>query len=192
VAVRCRGFGRSSPRVFQPLPLPKADPDVFTVALVPLDNDENGQMEHDLVEGLREVQGIDVRVFRRPPISDANLKAGHELARKYLRQSGVQILLWGTVITASGKEVPKLYWTTSEATDPAKTSGRYPLTEDNLNLPAIFISDLAQVLRLLVATQSAEFYADEGQFVAGRLAPFIGKVRRLRAQPRDKDGARKI
>jgi hypothetical protein len=52
------------------LPLPKVDPDVFTVALVPLDNDESGQMKHDLVEGLREVPGIDVRVFSRPPISD--------------------------------------------------------------------------------------------------------------------------
>jgi tetratricopeptide (TPR) repeat protein len=136
-------------------------------------------MEHALVEGLREVHGIDVRVFSRPPISDANVKAGHELARKYLRQSGAQILLWGTVITAPGKNVPKLYWTTSGTTNPAKLPGRYPLTENDLNLPVVFISDLAQVLRLLVATQSADFYAEEGRFVADRLAPFIEKVRHL-------------
>lgn len=160
------------------LPLPQADPNTFTVAIVHLDNDESRQIERDIVEGLREVKGIDVRDFNRPAISDSDVKAGHELAHKYLEESGAQVLIWGKVITAPGKSVPKLYWTVSGNTRTAKESGRYPLTED-LSLPPIFVSDLANVLRLLVVTQSVGFSTQEGHFVADQLTPFIQDVQRL-------------
>ena len=167
-----------SSTVSEHMPLPKADPNVFTVGIVPLDNDEKGQMEHDIAEGLDEVKGIDVREFNRQLISDRDVKAGHELAHKYLKQSGAEVLIWGTVLRNSGKSVPKLYWTVSGAASAAKESGHYPLTED-LSLPPIFVGDLVNVLRLLVATQSTGFSAQEGHFVSNQLAPFIERVRHL-------------
>lgn len=67
------------------LPLPKANPTVFTVAILPLENDDHGQIEHDIVEGLKEVQGIDVLEFSRQPISDSDVSAGFALGHEYLK-----------------------------------------------------------------------------------------------------------
>jgi hypothetical protein len=50
---------------------------------------------------------------------------------------------------------------------------------DNLSLPPVFQSDLSDILRLLVVTQSSAFNAEEGHFVADRLRPFIERVRHL-------------
>ncbi len=60
-------------------PLPRANPNVFTVALVPLDNDQNGpngkpEMESDIVDALRPVQGIAILKFNRPSISDDDVE----------------------------------------------------------------------------------------------------------------------
>jgi hypothetical protein len=156
-------------------PLPKANPNVFTVALVHLENDEKGQMESNIVDALGDVKGIAVLDFNRPPISDDDRK---KVTQKYLTESGAQVLIWGKVITISGKSVPKLYWTVAEHVHPAKESGRYFLRED-LSLPPVFMSDLANVLGLLVVTQSLGFSSREGHFIADQLAPFIEKVKQL-------------
>ena len=88
------------------------------------------------------------------------------------------MLIWGKVLTADGKSVPQLYWTTAEGSNPKKLSDRYVLGED-LRLPPVFQSDLSDILRLLVVTQSSAFNSEEGRFVADRLRPFIKRVRHL-------------
>jgi len=88
------------------------------------------------------------------------------------------VLIWGKVLTANGQSVPQLYWTTAEGSNPKKPSDRYVLGED-LRLPQVFQSDLSDILRLLVITQSAAFNREEGHFVADRLRPFIERVRHL-------------
>src|SRR5262249_42420965 len=45
--------------------------------------------------------------------------------------------------------------------------------------PSVFQTDLSDILRLLVVTQSAAFNGEEGHFVADRLHPFIARVRHL-------------
>src|SRR5271156_261465 len=120
-------------------PLPKANPNVFTVALVHLEDDEKGQMESNIVDALGDVKGIAVVDFNRPPISDDDRE---KLAQEYLRESGAQVLICGKVITISGKSVPKLYWTVADNVHLPKESGRYFLRED-LSLPPVFMSDLA-------------------------------------------------
>jgi hypothetical protein len=163
-------------------PLPKANPEVFTVAIARLeDDDEKAHMEVNITRDLRDLgksNGIAVLEFPRI-ISDQYPQAGHTKAREWLRKSGAQVLIWGRVLVVSGKpEVPQLYWTNSESSSEKKESGRYALDE-NLRLPTAFQSDLSDILRLLVVTQSSAFNTEEGHFVADRLRPFIERVRHL-------------
>jgi hypothetical protein len=163
-------------------PLPRANPNVFTVALVHLDNDEKGpngkyQMENDIADSLGGIKGIAILDLDRPRITDEDINAGHKLAKQYLKASGAQVLIWGKVITVSGKSVPKLYWTVAEDATPATEARRYTLSDD-LSLPPIFLSDLGSVLRLLVATQGASFAPYQGRFLAD-VSPFIAKVQNL-------------
>ena len=165
-------------------PLPKAEPEVFTVALARLEgDDEKTHIEPTLAQDLQELSasnGIAVLEFPRTITADsaADIQTGHAKAREWLKQSGAQVLIWGKVLTANGKSVPNLYWTTAESSNPKKPSDRYVLGED-LRLPPVFQSDLSDILRLLVVTQSSAFNAEEGHFVTDRLRPFIGRVRRL-------------
>ena len=165
-------------------PLPKATPDVFTVAIARLEgDDEKTHIEPTLAQDLQELSaanGIAVLEFHRilPAHSAADVQASRAKAQKWLTQSGAQVLIWGEVLTANGKSVPQLYWTTAAGSAPKKPSDRYVLGED-LRLPPVFQSDLSDILRLLVVTQSAAFSGEEGHFVADRLRPFIKRVRHL-------------
>ncbi|MGA2412429.1 MAG: hypothetical protein ABSG46_18845, partial [Candidatus Binataceae bacterium] len=161
--------------------MPKADPNVFTVAIVPLENDADGEIENDIVEGLIDIKGIDVVQFHRPPISDRPVSSGSAIARGYLGQSHAQVLIWGAVLTLGETKVPKLYWTTSDDTSGAPESGHYPLAQvqNDITLPPSLIAQLDDLLRLLVVTQGTPFYGQEGQFIADKLAPFIKRVDNL-------------
>jgi tetratricopeptide (TPR) repeat protein len=168
-------------QVVQWWPLPKAKPDVFTVAVARLEDDEKADMEMTIARDLRDLgksNGIAVLEFPRV-ISDEDPPAGHAMARKWLNESGAQILIWGRVLVVPGRPaVPQLYWTNSEGSSERNESGRYGLDE-NLRLPPVFQIDLSEILRLLVVTQSCAFHAEEGDFVADRLRPFIERVSRL-------------
>jgi hypothetical protein len=164
-------------------PLPKANPDLFTVALVRLDNDQKGpngkgEMEYIIVNDLEEIKGIGVLELSRPPIPYGDLKGADRLASKYLTQSGAQILIWGNVISIPGKSVSKLHLTACNKECPGMVS-RYALSDD-LNLPPLFVTDLANVICLVVGTQSAAFSSESGHFTK-ELAPFIQRAKQLLA-----------
>jgi hypothetical protein len=88
------------------------------------------------------------------------------------------VLIWGVVLRQGGKSVPKLYWTPARDVAQAPFAGRYQVTDD-LSLSSMFWQDLTNVLGLLVATNDAEFVAQEGRYSADRLEPFIRRVREL-------------
>jgi tetratricopeptide (TPR) repeat protein len=75
--------------------------------------------------------------------------------------------------------LPKLHWTA--AAGAPRRAERYRPAEADFRLPALFWEDLADVLRLLVATRAAAFDDERGRYVADRLQPFIDKVRTLLA-----------
>ena len=165
-------------------PLPKADPNVFTVAIARLEDDnEQTHIGPTIVDDLQELgisNGLAVLEFPRIITADSqtDVQAGQTKAREWLKESGAQVPIWGKVLTANGKSVPQLYWTMGENSNPKKPSARYVLGED-LQLPPVFQSDLSDILRLLVVTQSSAFYDEEGHFVADKLRPFIERVRGL-------------
>ncbi len=165
------------------VPIPKADPSRYSVAVALFENDLERQHHTLVVSALTEFEGIQVLTIERainPHGADNNAaeKAGHQKAKEFLRESGAQALVWGEVLRKDQESVPKLFWTIAEQGSPQKAAGRYVLTKD-LGLPEIFWSDLSEVLLLLVATQAAEFQGNEGHYIADRLKPFIEKTRGL-------------
>ena len=165
---------------FAQAPLPKADPQRFAVALAHFEHDKDQQYERLIREVLKDFEGVQLLQFDRT-ISLAGTKPeesekeGHTQARQYLEDSGAHVLIWGLVLNLDGKSAPHLYWTTLEARKRAKE----PYQPENFKLPALFWSDLAEVLRLVVATQYSKFLAQEGHFIADQLTPFVARVRWL-------------
>ncbi|MGF1641188.1 MAG: tetratricopeptide repeat protein [Rhodospirillales bacterium] len=167
--------------VMQREPLPTADPRRFSVAIADLENDDDGDLKRLIVEDLAEFAAVSVLPLPRTIVlgggaREESERGGHDQARRYLADTGASVLMWGTVLRHEARVIPKLYLTV--APTGAGVSGRYPPNEE-LRLPALFWQDLAAVLRLVVASQDAEFRARQGHYVADRLAPFIARVRQL-------------
>ena len=165
-------------------PIPKADPNRFSVLIAQLGNDVNREQERLTVEALKEFKGTQVLVLDRTiplegRVPEEMEERGHEIARRYLKQRRASVLIWGTVLHQGDQTVPKLYWTTSSGG--MRKTKRYdaPRIEAQLRLPEVFWSDLAQILQLLVTSRAAEFNAETGHYVADRLSPFIARVRTL-------------
>jgi tetratricopeptide (TPR) repeat protein len=165
---------------FSQAPLPTADPQRFAVALAHLEYDQDQQYERLIREVLRDFDGVQLLQFDRT-ISlvgtqpEEREQQGHTQARQWLKDSGVHVLIWGLVLRQDGKSAPRLYWTTLQAHKRAKEAYQ----PENFKLPDLFWNDLAEVLRLVVATQNSKFLAQEGRFIADQLTPFMTRVRRL-------------
>ena len=164
-------------------PLPIADPKRFSVALAHLENDKDHAVENQLREALRNfadklgLQPLEfdrtIRLLGQPEAAEA---AGHEEARKLLKQSGAQVLVWGRI---AGPSSARLFWTSVSAGKHSEQA----FQPNAFELPDVHGRDLADILDLVVATQSAEFFAQAGRFIADQLSPFIDRVRRLAEAP---------
>jgi tetratricopeptide (TPR) repeat protein len=168
--------------------LPRADPDRFAIAVANLKDDADHHLEDRLIYALRNFeegerrQDVEILRFDRQISSDGTEgsdKAGYEQARKYLRGSGAQVLIWGSVLHNRKDNAYRLYWTTSDPSDP----GRLPKTpyqiEEDFKLPRIFWNDLVDVLKLLVVSESTHYFNLPGRFIADKLRPFVVQVRQL-------------
>ena len=163
--------------------LPKAIPGKFNIAVARLEGDDKGETKRLILEALAEFPSVATLSFDRlvgseqSDMAQAELE-GHERARTLLNKSGADVLIWGVVLRQGGKSVPKLYWTPAQDAAQAPSPRRYQVTE-SLSLPSLFWQDLTNVLGLLVATNDAEFAAQEGKYTADKLLPFIQRVRGL-------------
>ncbi|MEO6165422.1 MAG: hypothetical protein ABIP88_14925, partial [Candidatus Binatia bacterium] len=129
---------RNVVKSFSQEPIPRADPKRFSIAVVHLEGDDSLlNSERLIIEAMNEVGGIQVLEIDRKinvrarPREDA-VKEGHGQAQEYLRESGADVLIWGTVLSAGGQTVLKLYWTISA--DQFAKWQRYQPT-GNLSLP---------------------------------------------------------
>src|SRR5262249_9671849 len=142
--------------VVELFPLPTADPKRFAVAVAHLENDDHQEYERAIIEALSSLDAVQLLRFNRTvavPLGGSrpheSVKAGHEKARRYLRASGALLLLWGTVLRREGRGLAvKLYWTPVGVS--LSESVNYTLT--GIELPDIFWSDLADILRLIVVS----------------------------------------
>ena len=163
--------------------LPKAIPGKFNIAVAHLEGDDKRETERLILESLAEFPSVATLSFDRLVASQQGdrekaEREGHERARTLLKASGADVLIWGVVLKEGSKSLPKLYWTPARDVARSPSAGRYQMTEA-LSLPSIFWQDLTNVLGLLVATSDAEFAAQEGQYMADKLAPFVQRVRGL-------------
>ena len=173
------GYSRLHDRLH---PLPKAEAAKFSIALAHLQNDDGQNMEGFVALALKNFEkplGVQFLQFDRTIAlkdqSDDSEKAGHEKAREYLKESGAQALIWGTVWTTGGKSDAQLYYTTS-ATGVRSEQAYQP---EDFKLPVVHRQELTDVLGMVVATQSAGFAAQKGSAVADQLKPFIDRVQLL-------------
>jgi hypothetical protein len=165
-------------------PVPKADPKRFSILVAHLENDANGEHENLIIENLKEFEGVQTLRLDRTiplegPVPEVMEKRGQEEAQSYLKESGASVLIWGLVLRQGSSTAYKLYWT--PAAGGVRKPGRYaaPLVEAQLRLPEVFWGDLAQILGLQVISGAGEFEAQQGSYVADRLALFIDRVTRL-------------
>jgi tetratricopeptide (TPR) repeat protein len=176
-------------------PLPKADPARFSIALVHLQNDTGHNLELSLARELKTFDravGVKFLQFDRQidlrDQTDDSEKAGHEKARRYLKESGAQALIWGTIWTVGGQSAAQLFYTTLEESRNSEQAYQPP-QDLKLQLPAVQRRDLIDVLGLVVATQGVRFWHQEGHFIADQLRPFIARVSRLRSESGGQDWA---
>jgi tetratricopeptide (TPR) repeat protein len=165
-------------------PLPSAVAGKFNIAVAHLQNDEANQTEQQIRESLSEFKSVTTLSFDRliafhTGNADIDERKGHELARRLLKESAADVLIWGVVVKDAGKsDVPKLYWTPARDLPTVPSMGRYEASE-GLRLPQVFWRDLTQILGLLVAKSNAEFLVQKGSYQADQLEPFIERVRAL-------------
>jgi hypothetical protein len=170
-------------------PVPEADPERFSVLVAKLKGDATDTLGNQIFEVLKEFSGalpLDRTLASDRRMTEAMEAEASEAARRYLQRSGASVLIWGSVLDHEHK-IAKLFLTTSSAT-PQKGGQYQPEIGTTIRLPDVFWSDLAQVLRLAIASRDAEFRAKEGNYVADRLPPFIASVRRLLNESRDQPG----
>ena len=166
--------------------LEKADPKRFSVALAHFETDKDESLEGDLKEALSNFDktlGVQPLEFDRliclqGHADDAAEALGKKKAHQYLAESGADILIWGVVRDENGKDVARVYLTTSNEFRRSPKPFVPLATDQAFDLPETLRSDISDVLSLAIAAQSAQFY-QEGQYVADKLAPFIDKVRTL-------------
>ena len=167
---------------------PHADPSRFAVGVAHLEYDEGHKFEELLDEALG---NFDTGTGIEPLQCDRTIclegqpeeakKKGHEKARKYLSESGAQVLVWGAV---RGGNATRLYWTSSQSGNESKSAYQ----PKDFELPAVFQKDLIDILSLVIVTQRAEYAAREGHPITNQLAPFIRRVQQLTSKSAQQAG----
>jgi hypothetical protein len=166
---------------FKQRALPTAPAGRLAIAIAHLERDKDQEHETLLLDELRQFEGVEaVSVDRTVDPEQPDKKIAQEEARGLLRQTGADVLVWGSVISLSGKSAMRLYWTPARDMPGAKSTEKYLPQIESLALPELFWNDLKQVLGLLTQTRLAEItFGQPGHYVADRLAPLIAQVRAL-------------
>jgi len=159
---------------------------VLTIAVAHLQDDEGQKQEKLLLDELKHFDRVETLTVDRTmewPASgteQSRKKKAEETARGLLQETGADVLIWGSVISLSGKSAMRLYWTPAREIPGAKSTGKYSPQTETIALPIEFWSDLKQILGLLTQSRIAALTFDQyGHYVADRLAPLIVQVRAL-------------
>lgn len=158
-----------------------------------LNRDTNDTFGNQIFEVVHEFSGVQTlpldRTLASDKMTDAMEAEATEVARRYLQESGASVLIWGSVLDSEHR-IARLYLTTSSTAEKTGNDGKQYGEEigATVRLPDVFWSDLAQVLRLVIASRDADFRAKDGNYVADQLPPFIASVRRLLNESSDRPG----
>ena len=139
-----------------------------------------------MLDELRHFDGVETlsvdRTVEWPESGTEQVKKtkAEEDARGLLRQTGADVLIWGSVVSLSGNSAMRLYWTPTRDLPGAKSTGKYQPQSETITLPSEFWNDLKQILGLLAQSRIAALtFEQPGHYVADKLAPLIAQVRAL-------------
>ncbi|KAF0232492.1 MAG: Tetratricopeptide domain [Desulfovibrionaceae bacterium] len=161
--------------------LPKASPGHFTVLVAELQNDPKGDHRTNLMAALREkIVGIAVAPLGRclggmGSGSHESIDESRVKARRFLRETGAQVLLWGSYHEGKEKGVCLRMEVTEEDGDGRAEHYVY----QDIFLQDTLYDDLLGVLAMTVAARQAVFDNMSGHFIADSLKPHTDKVRKL-------------
>ena len=173
--------------VLEARPLKKADADAFSIAVGHFENDKNAKAEGLIVDALVHFQLDGMEVFRLgrtiptagPTLTAGSkptegIKAGHELARKYLKESGCDAIIWGRVLD-NERLTTRLYWTAQNSSVDAG-----PLERFNELVPSeLFWEHLASILALELLWQLLASLSRREFLTSEQLGALIKKSREL-------------
>ena len=164
-------------------PPPRADPTKFAVVIADFDNDESREFRRVVMEGLKEIHGIQLLALEQPiPYAPSDTEdaraARQQITSKFLRQSAAQILIWGTVLRVGDARVLKLFWETEPAVRAGEPFTRHEF-QHSLELPESLRNRLADVLGLIVTRFRCELDASARPIRAQELLGYISRVSRL-------------
>ena len=161
--------------------IPTAPAGHLTIAVANLARDKDREHETLLLDELRQFEGVKtIGVYYTADPEEQDKKTAEAKAQGLLRKTGADVLVWGSVISLSGKSAMRLYWTPARDTPGAKSSGKYQPQTETIALPLEFWNDLKQILGLLTQSRLAELtFERSGHYVADKLAPLIAQVRAL-------------
>ncbi len=161
--------------------MPHADPSKFTVLVAELDHDEGNRARDAIVIALENTAGIVVDRLDTaiPAGGTSEVEAGHECARKYLKDSGAKLLIWGTRLVVDGREIINLYLTPLQSADIPDTAKLYGLDpQPDLVIDPSFLGDLVQAIQLAVVDYMTTGHDTENcSNTAQQLSTLIDDVR---------------
>jgi hypothetical protein len=97
---------------FKQRALPTAPAGRLAIAVAHLERDKDQEHETLLLDELRQFEGAEaVSVDRTVDPEQPDKKIAEEEAHGLLKQTGADVLIWGSVISLSGKSAMRLYWT---------------------------------------------------------------------------------
>ncbi len=132
--------------------LPQVDRSKFTVLVAELDHDDGNRAQEAIVAALEGTAGIVVDPLDAaiPAGKTSDVEAGHVLARKYLKQSGAKLLIWGSHLVVDGRETINLYLTPLQSADITDAPPRHYEFVPDLVIDPSFLGDLVQAIQLSV------------------------------------------
>ena len=177
------------------LPLPKASS--FSVAVAQFDGDEDGRIQDRIVNALTsfKIPGVRVLSFARSVHlarlqfltagvdAEEVIAGGHTLARKYLQESGADVLIWGKVFKEDNSVGAQFYWTT-QATDAASNT---LMRSENLAPQNSFWDQLAAMLAIALFSQLIKMLPTTETLVPERVASLIDTAQKLMASDLARD-----
>jgi hypothetical protein len=162
-------------------PLPTPDKSKLSIGIVHLNGDDDGRFANDIVEDLNDIPPVQVTTIDRI-IETRDPNEGRKRVHDLLRESGFDVIIWGTILKGAGdKAVTKLYWTTSaDRAGSELAPTRIAFDDDRLQLPPVAWRYFNTVLGLVVTTSAAQLLGHaEGHYIVDKLAPFIERTRSL-------------
>jgi hypothetical protein len=161
-------------------PLPRADPAAFTVGVAYLNNDDDNVGQTALLAALLPLNSEKVRIIRFDrEIPSNSAEEGESAARVLLKDSGTNLLIWGTWMHVDGKDLVQLHMTAPGPMILLNNSNLYPLSPATL-VEAPFWGDLMGVIELDIADLAINSKApDSCSETSEQLREMITRVERL-------------